>query len=181
MADLYPGILGESWRELADSVRRAHAVDREQRGRFRVSHGKRCGAPHLIRWSRLPREDSDAPVALRIHADGHRQRWERSFGADAFTTIQWAVGRRLVERIDYWEIHFALRVVDRALVYEQCGARLCLGPIRVPVPLAFAPQVRAIEEADGPTRVNVRVTVNLPLFGLLIEYDGYLDVEEVQS
>ena len=120
-------------------------------------------------------------MALRIHADGQRQRWERRFGADAFTTVQWAVGRRLVERIDCWELHFVLRVVDGALVYEQCGARFCLGPIRVPVPLACAPQVRAIEEADGPTRVNVRVTVNLPLLGLLIAYDGYVDVEEVKS
>lgn len=47
--------------------------------------------------------------------------------------------------------------------------------------LACAPQVRAIEEADGPSRVNVRFTVHLPLFGLLIAYDGYLDVEELQS
>lgn len=175
--DLYPQILGEAWGELAGSVRSAHMVGGEKRGRFRVTHGKSYLARRLICWSQLPRDDKNAQVVLRIRDDGNAQRWERRFGADAFTTVQWTTSGCLVERFDCWELRFTLRVIDRTLVYEQCGARLCVGPIRMPVPLACAPHVQAREEGDGPNRVNINVTVMLPFFGLLIAYDGYLDVE----
>lgn len=179
--DLYPRILGEAWEELAGAVRSAHLVGGEKRGRFRVTHGKSFVARRLIRWSRLPHDDDNAQVVLRIRADGNHQRWERRFGADAFTTVQWATDGCLVERFDCWELRFALRVKDRALVYEQCGARLCLGSIRVPVPLTCSPRVQAREEADGTDRVHVHVTVTLPCLGLLIAYEGHLGVEDLPS
>ena len=179
--DLYPRILGRAWNELAGAVRSAHMVGGEKRGRFRVRHGESFVARRLARWSRLPRADDDARVVLRVRADGDGERWERHFGADALTTAQWASDGCLVERFDCWELRFALRVIDGALVYEQCGARLCLGPVRVPVPLVCAPRVRAREESEGSDRVHVRVTVTLPCFGLLIAYDGHLAVEESAS
>ena len=176
---LYPQILGEAaWNELAGSIRSAHRVGDEKHGRFRVTHGRSRLARQSIRWSKLPRATDDAHVVLKIHAEEDRERWERHFDGDSFTTLQSASGGRLVERFDCWELHFALSVLDRALVYEQCGARLCLGPMRLPVPLIFAPRVRASEKGDGPARVTIHVTVTLPLVGLLIAYEGYLDVEE---
>lgn len=87
-------------------------------------------------------------------------------------------GGCLVERFESWELHFLLRAQDGALVYDQCGARLCLGSMRVSVPLACAPRVRAIEESNGPAGARVHVTVTLPALGLLIAYEGRLDWEE---
>lgn len=179
--DFYPQILGDAWWKLPGAVRSAHVVGGEKRGRFRVTHGKGYIARWLIGWSQLPQDDDNVQVVLKLFADGERQRWERRFGADDFTTTQWAANGCLVERFGCWELRFALRVIDGALVYEQCGARVCIGPIRVPVPLVCAPRVRAREEADGSDRVHVHVSVTLPCLGLLIAYDGHLGEEELAS
>jgi hypothetical protein len=153
---------------------------REKRGVFRIVHGTGCLARCMIRWSRLPQAACAAATRLRIIAEKDGECWERQFDSQSFTTLQWAEdGGLLVERFGSWELRFALRADGAALVYEQRGARLCLGPLRLPMPPAFAPQVKATESCDGPARVHVAVTVTLPFIGLLIGYDGHLDVEAI--
>ena len=176
-SDLYPRVLGDAWWALAESVRRAHAVGRDRRGCFRVSHGTSWLARRFVRWAGLPRAAGAAKVRLRITSEGSGQRWERHFDDETFTTKQWADNRGgLVERFGAWELRFELRVEEGSLRYVQHGARLCLGMIRMPVPLAWAPVVSAKETADGVERVLVTVTVTLPVVGSLISYDGHLDL-----
>ncbi|MEA3211806.1 MAG: hypothetical protein QOE70_4863 [Chthoniobacter sp.] len=177
-AELYPRILGEAWWSLAEPVRAAHALG-EKRGRFRVSHGTNWLARRLARWSRLPREVGLTETVLNISADGDGQQWHRRFGADTLTTTQWrADSGFLIERFREWELSFALRVEAAALVFEQRAAWLRLGPLCVRVPLRCAPRVQAQAAADGPDRVGILVTVTLPLVGILITYEGHLEVEE---
>jgi len=177
-SDLYPRVLGEAWWTLAESIRRAHAIDRDRHGCFRVAHGTSWLARRLVCWSCLPREAKAAKVRLRITSEASGQRWERHFDDETFTTKQWTDGGSLVERFGSWELCFDLRVEEKALRYVQRGARLCLGAFRLRVPLAWAPLVSAKETSDGPQRVLVVVTVKLPVVGSLIAYDGHLDVGE---
>lgn len=182
--DLYPKILGKTWNQLPASIQSAHSVGDEKRGLFRVTHGGNPVTRLLARLSGLPPQADSTPVLLKIirTEENEGERWERRFGGSGgFTTFQWAAGGELVERFDCWELHFALRVVGQTLVYEPCGARLCLGPLRIPAPRTFAPCVEATEESDGPHRVHVRVRVTLPLVGLLIAYDGHLEVGGIAS
>jgi hypothetical protein len=148
-------------------------------GRFRVKHGTGFFTKRLARLARLPGDSEHADVVLRIQSDQGREKWDRQFGADQFTTMQWSSEGCLVERIGAWELRFKLRVSGGALIYEQCAARLCLGTLSLPVPPAFAPRVSAREEARGTNRVRVQVLVSLPVFGPLITYDGHLHVEEL--
>jgi len=176
-SDLYPRVLGNAWWTLAEPLRRAHAVGRDKCGCFRVSHGTGWLARRLVGWSRLPRVSSGAKTRLRIVREGAGQRWERDFDGDAFTTRQWAEGEGcLVERFGAWELCFNLCVDEETLRYVQCGARLCIGAFRLPLPLACAPLVSATETCDGPERVLVAVTVRLPVVGMLVSYEGHLDV-----
>jgi len=174
--DLYPRLLGDAWWALAEPVRCAHGVGTEKHGCFRVAHGTGWLARLLVRWSGLPRAASAAETRLRIVAEEAGQRWERHFERDELTTMQWAEGNHLVERFGAWELCFELRVEDATLCYVQRGARLCLGKFRLPLPRACAPLVSARESCDGSSRVKVAVTVTLPLAGLLLAYDGHLDV-----
>jgi len=176
--ELYPRVLGDDWWTLAEPVRWAHAAGEEWRGCFRVWHGEGWLARRLARWSGLPQPATAAEIRLRIIEDGAGQRWERRFNNSALTTRQWAAdGRHLIEAFRAWELHFELQVVERALHYVQRGARLCLGKVRLWWPLALAPRVSASETMDGPERVRVAVTVTLPFAGLLIAYEGFLEVE----
>ncbi|MES2920232.1 MAG: DUF4166 domain-containing protein [Verrucomicrobiota bacterium] len=181
VSSLYQNLLGSAWGELPGSVRSAHLAGVERRGYFRVTHRAGRIAGHLIRWSKLPAANNQAQVVLRIHEEDAGQVWERRFGSDTFSTFQWADAGCLVEYFQCWELSFELQVMGRALLYKQCGARFCFGPIRVRVPSAFAPHVSAIERDQDLNRVDVRVAVKLPLIGTLITYEGHLEVEDPQS
>ena len=175
--ELYQQVLGERWWALTELVRRAHEAGEERRGHFLVSNGDRWVAKRLARWSRLPRSANAAATRLKITVEGTAQLWERQFGSDAFTTKQWmGDGGRLVERFGAWELSFDLHVEQEALYYVQRCTRLCVGRLRLRLPPTCAPLVSASEASDGPDRVRVTVTVTLPLFGLLVGYDGFLEL-----
>ena len=174
--NLYERLMGPAWHNVTASVRSAHSPGGEKRGVFQISHGKSRLARILARWSRLPRPALSAETRLKIVEDGDRQSWERSFDGVPFATTQWAGNAGcLMERVGLWEFCFRLRVENGALGYEQTRVRFCLGPLRLPLPLS--PRVAASETPDGLARVRISVQVRLPLFGRLIDYDGWLDVE----
>jgi Domain of unknown function (DUF4166) len=75
-------------------------------------------------------------------------------------------------------LHFKLRVKEGNLFYDQSCAKLCVGALHFPMPWGCAPRVFAKEIQDGAARVLVTVMVTLPLVGLLISYEGYLNVKE---
>lgn len=174
---LYSQLIGVSWMNLDVRVRWAHTTGGEKRGQFRITQGDGWLAQWMIRESRLPKAASDAETRLKIIAGEAGERWERSFNGDTVTTQQWEKDGRLVERFGSWELRFILRVEESALVYEQCGARLCVGRLRLVLPRACAPFVEAREWADNAGSVRVVVKVTLPVIGLLIAYDGHLFME----
>lgn len=176
--DLYPRWLGPAWHDLAESVRRMHRDGADVRGvgRFVVRHGSARLARCLLWLTRMPPEGDDVAVTLVITREGQGERWERSFGSWPLASTQrtWGAGR-LAERFGLLELRFQLEVADGALVYQQVGAALCLGSVRVPLPRWVAPRVAA-REAPGklPNHTQVSVQVSSPLCGLLISYEGTL-------
>ncbi len=181
-SDIYSQVLGKDWWALAENIRLAHAVDQEARGGFCISHGTGWLARQLARWLHLPKAAKLADTSLKITTEGTGERWERQFDGEAFTTRQWiGKGGHLVERLGGCELYFKLRVEDGKLFYEQHAAKLCLGALSIPLPLTCAPHVSATEISDGRKSVLVSVTVTLPLVGLLIAYEGYLNVKGTSS
>ncbi len=176
---LYSEVLGKDWPALYENIRCAHSVGTERNGVFRIAYGNEWVAKKLARLSDLPQAAEAADIRLKIFSEDAGDRWERQFDGRAFTTNQWK-GKNgfLVERFGEWELHFKLRVKEGNLFYDQTHARLCLGALHIPMPLAFAPHVTANETQHDPARVLVSVVVTLPLIGLLISYEGYLNVNE---
>jgi hypothetical protein len=177
-SELYPRVLGENWLRLHESIRCAHSIGAEMRGSFRISYGERRLAKLLARWSHLPQNAASADTRLKILPEFTGERWERRFDGDIFTTRQWQEGGLLVERFREWEMYFKLREENGSLYYDQCAAKLCLGVLRLPIPRVCAPTVYATETPGGQSRVLVSVTVKLPLVGILISYQGHLDVRK---
>jgi Domain of unknown function (DUF4166) len=175
---LYSEVLGKNWLALSENIRCAHSVGAERNGVFRIKYGTGWVAKRLARWSDLPLAVDAADTRLKIFSEDAGERWERQFDGKSFTTRQWK-GKDgfIVERFGEWELHFKLRVKEGNLFYDQSRARLCLGALHIPMPLACAPRVSAKEMQDGAARVLVSVMVTLPLIGLLISYEGYLNVK----
>jgi Domain of unknown function (DUF4166) len=176
---LYSEVLGKDWLALSEKIRCAHSAGAERNGVFRITYGTGWMAKKLAHLSGLPQAADAADTCLKIFLEGAGERWERQFDGKAFTTRQWK-GKDgfIVERFGEWELHFKLRVKEGNLFYDQSRARLCLGTLYIPMPLACSPRVSAKEMQDDAARILVSVIVTLPLIGLLISYEGYLDVKE---
>ena len=69
------------------------------------------------------------------------------------------------------ECVFQVRPVEGGIAYEQAGARLCLGPLRLPMPRVLAPRIEAVAIAV-PEGMQVRVTIGSALAGWLLTYEG---------
>jgi hypothetical protein len=176
---LYPRLLGAAWAELDETVRLFHggSAPLEAHGRFAV-HGD-SGLPVRLarRLLRLPAPGTDVPVRLTVTPHAQGERWHRRFGQRVLQTEQAErPGGLLAERVGPLVLLFRLQADEAgALVFQQIGAALRLGPARLPLPRRLAPQVDARVQGDGPERLRVSVQTSAPLLGRLLAYEGTVE------
>ena len=179
---LYQRIVGDSWRELDAPVRLLHSTGALMRGAgsFNVRRGNRRAARLLASLFRLPETGENVSTRVVVTPCRDGERWHRTFAGKSFVTKQRAhAGPFLAERIGMIEILFRLEVKNGALFYQQTMAVLDLGPWRMPLPGWLAPRVVASEQvAAGATRVQVSVSVDAPVVGLLVAYSGTIERED---
>lgn len=176
---LYPRALGDAWHALPGPLRACHdpspALDAE--GAFTVTHARFPLAGLVVALAGMPPPGRDVALRLEVRAHEGRQIWERDFAGFRMLTVQSLTpGGLMAERMGALELLFRLAPEERALVYRQAGLRLCVGPLRIPLPSWCGPRVEArawCEPEDGDV-MRVRVSVSLPLFGELITYGGPL-------
>jgi hypothetical protein len=173
--------MGSSWLLLSDAVRAAHVAVSTVRGsgRLRIVHGRSRAARMLAWLLRVPRATDAADTRLIVAADGMNERWLRRFDARRMNTRQYQAGDgELAERIGILELQFRLEADEGSLLYQQVGAALVFGPVRVRVPGGWAPTVTAREDPAGARRIRVDVRLALPAVGPVLAYDGFIDIED---
>jgi hypothetical protein len=181
---LYMRVMGDSWSQLAEPLRRLHATrsTRRAHGAFRLEHGDRAIVRFLVWLLRLPPAAAAADTELTITPRAGGEHWERVFNGRRLATIQYQADTcTIAERFSVFELRFELRADGASLLYEQRDAAFFLGPVRVRIPARLAPRVDAREDPDGPTRIHVEVRVALPAVGPLITYVGTIEVVEMPS
>ena len=181
---LYMRIMGDCWSQVAEPVRSVHSTHAIMRahGRLRIRHGGHALARILARVLRLPRPDAAAETQLTVTARPGGERWQRTFNGRGFTTQQYESNASgLAERYGVLEFRFRLEASEGSLLYVQREAALIAGTVRVRLPGLLAPHVAAREDPVGLNRVNVDVRVTLPWIGLLMAYDGPIEVEEARA
>ncbi len=148
-------------------------------GSFSVRRGQGMLARLLVRLMRLPAAGEAVPVRLVLTYHRAGERWERTFAGKPFITEQHAgVGQHMVERIGLVEVWYRLRAADHALSYVQTRAGIRLGPLLIPLPRLLSPHIAAREWAQpAEPGVHVSVSVTWALAGLLIAYEGYIEME----
>ena len=179
---LYPRVLGSAWQDVADVIQRAHRSTGglQACGIFQFVRGNNGLARFLARLLRLPAETDATDVRVEVIPDRGGEQWRRRFGRRCFVTRQrQGPPGVLVERVSILEFHFRLTVNNGGLSYRQTAAGLRVGPVYVPFPQWMRPEVTAREEPDDrPDHISVRVTVSLPLVGLLMKYGGRMELRE---
>ena len=179
---LYERLAGHEWYQVSEVVRRAHpgTGNLQARGVFHVQHGPGYVARLLAWLLQLPPSADATSVQLHITPSEQGEKWVRTFGNKRLVTRQQeAPGHLLAERFGLLEFRFQLRPQVEALSYLQQEAALCFGRLRLSLPPWLAPQVNAIEKGvEATQRTHSAVNIFLPFFGLLISYEGELEVEK---
>ena len=182
---LYPRLVGAAWSALAEPLQRLHlGLETVQAtGIFTVRHGTQPLARLLAAILRLPMAGEEVPVRLVVTPHLHGERWQRMFADRSLRSEQYAgPGGCLVERFGLLDVWFRLAIVDRLLCLRQASVALHVGALRVPLPRWLSPQITGREWAmPGQTRVQVAVSVSVPLVGLLLAYEGSIATEAVQT
>jgi hypothetical protein len=178
---LYERLTGPAWQQLSENVRRAHMVTGSLRARgiFSVQHGQ-FFARLLAKLLRLPSPAEATTVQLHVTASEIGEKWERYFGNRRLITFQNATSDNLLaEKFGPFQISFRLHPSAEALSYQQQGAAVGFGRLRLSIPAWLAPQVHVAERSvDDTGRTHVAVSISQPPLGLLIRYEGEFEVEE---
>lgn len=170
--------LGTNWLQLDDAIRRLHhpGATITATGAFRIRHGTNALTRLVARLAGFPAAGENIDMQLVITPTDHGEQWHRTFAGLLMASTLYPHAEGVVaERIGLQEVHLAVNVVDGALHYRSQRAALCLGRWRLPMPRWLTPRVSATEMTDG-AGIAVTVEAHLPLFGLLIAYDGTINI-----
>jgi hypothetical protein len=171
---LYRDLLGEDFALLPAPVQRLHDGTDTARfsGEINVTVGTHPIARLAARLARLPRTSGRHALKLTITRATNGEHWLREFGAARLASRQRrGAGAQLIETLGLARLSFQLRHDRGALVWIPVRIRV----LGVPLPGKLLRAVSAREYALGE-RYAFEVHAALPLAGLLIAYQGTLDV-----
>ena len=171
-AFLFPRLLGADFDTLPPLVRALHTREGAERSHGQVSVTRGHGAlSRLCAWAtRLPPEGEGA-IAVEIVAHDGVERWTRTVAGHDMRSRLWDGDGLLCERLGLVTFGFRLGVENGAIVWRV--VRVSVFGVRLPK--AWFEGVAAHEsQRDG--RYQFHVSAALPLAGLLVRYEGWLDV-----
>ena len=178
---LYRRVMGDAWDRLAPAVQSLHGGSGQKRfaGAFNVKRSHSALLNLLMKPMALPDAGSAVPLTLVISATGKGETWHRTFAGKPFISEQVAGhSRRIRESVASGYLWFRPAEDAGSLVFEEVAFAARLGPLTIPVPAWLAPRLTAKEDAvAGKPGVHATVRVTHPWFGLLIEYEGYVEPE----
>lgn len=179
---LYEMLLGKSWSNVAPAIQNAHPQEMpvERDGWFDITHGRSWLARLLAHWSKLPASGRAVPTRLRVERTGNCEIWRRNFGSFPLESTQHTpCERMLIERFGRIEFRFKVQVRNGGMHFHQTRVSIVVGPCKLLLPARLGPRVDAQEmPGDSEYETRVRVTVRLPIVGLLIDYQGQMGPQE---
>jgi len=178
-ATLYQNILGSAWDELPPAIKQMHDVHDElsASGIASVKRGWNPLAHLICTILGMPRAGEDIPVKVTFTVKDHVETWTRQFGAYVFKSLQYAGKTRdenlLIERFG------ALRFV-MVLVHEDGKLKLVLrrwSAFGIPLPMWLCVKSDSFETVINK-RFHFNVKLSHTLIGLIIHYQGWLEINE---
>lgn len=175
---IYRRALGPRFSDLAPALQRLHDVTTATTwvGQSDVMRGSGLLVRLIAALAGLPESGKAQPLRVTFTPEGEgdraSERWERRFSERLFRTRQWSRGDHIVEAAGLVRFVFRPVVADGSLALELEGYRV----LGLPLPRFLHPRVRTREhEAEG--RYRFEVEAGLPLIGLLVRYEGWLEPE----
>jgi hypothetical protein len=175
---IYPQLLDKNWDKMPIAIKTMHLTTETILGVFTVTHGKSKFAKLIARLLNCPKESKTAHVTLQITPNSKIEKWNRTFNQDNLITKQW-VGNQgfLLEQWGHFQMQLQLHYENNTLYYGQKSLSIHFGKLFLKLPSWLQPKINAYETIGTNTnQVLVHVEVKLPFIGLLIQYDGNLNI-----
>jgi len=169
---LYERILREKFQELSPLVQKMHCYEKGNTltGTVTIKRGKSFIAKILNPLMRLPQEQSNALLILKLEEKQEKELWQRTFGADTFSSTQYQEANQMVESMGLVKMYFD--------VFTDNGS-LCTTLVKTTIFWMSVPKWLAVnisskaEEREGKVLFKVKVqTFN---GNEVITYNGMID------
>lgn len=173
---LFAEIFGRSFHDLPEGWQRFHHVSSTHQfeGFAEVKRGRGLFISLLAKLLDLPVADR-VPVRLTLIKDGEGERWLRLFGSSELNTkLLPAKGEApfaLYEIYGPFRFCVELHVKDETVEWTLINWWF----LGVPLPKMVLPISRTVETVDAQGRYCFDIDLEIPLFGRLIAYRGWLD------
>ena len=174
--NLYEQILGPAYADMSKSLQDLHRIGdgKSFEGRCKVTGATNPVTKLLAAIFRLPKSHPDIAVRVKLTKDGDKEIWERFFGKTHMISTQEAgkgkTQRLVVERFGPVSIHLAILVENGRQVLKTHSWAF----FGLPLPKCLAPGGEVYEhDADG--RFNFHVDLQVPIFGRMVKYEGWLE------
>ncbi|MFT3762092.1 MAG: DUF4166 domain-containing protein [Pseudoxanthomonas sp.] len=170
---LFQQVLRAPFFGLPDTLRALHSIRGQAvyAGRADIERGGNPLARLCAFVVGLPPRMRDAPTRVEFIADDRREIWRRDFGGRKMSSKLSCRNGLLCERLGPVQFRFRLHTHDGAIWWNVAGVRV-LGLLPLPARLFAGVQCR---EREHRGRYEFRVEARLPLAGLLIRYEGWLE------
>lgn len=168
---LYKRYLGERYKTLPKAVQELHDYTDEvlYEGKGDVVRGSNPFCQFICGIMALPPTGKDQKVSVHFKQDGGAEHWTRHFEKKKYYSKQWDQNNRLYEKIGPTTFVFDIDASEEKLSLNL--EKLYSFGIRSD--WLFKPKVVA-QETDKNGIFHFYIEAHLPLFGLLIKYDGWL-------
>ncbi len=171
---LFPLLLGPLFETLPEACRAMHGFNETSaaRGHADITRGTDPVTRLMGAFARMPQAGSKVPLEVRFEPAGKgNETWERNFNGSRFRS-QLTIDQGMLREV-LFPLHLWFRLVPSAdgvvWVFERAKVFGLL-----PMPRFFAPVIEAREwSADG--RYHFLAAVSVPVFGLIVRYEGSLD------
>lgn len=176
---LFQKLLGASFYSLPPAVRTLHSVRGKATyaGRANILRGEGALSRMCARIARLPPALENANITVAFDNSPAAESWRRDFCGHPMHSRLRAHDKLLQERLGPLQFRFSLHVYDQALHWRVQRVRL-LGLL--PLPSSWFEGVRC-REREHAERYEFLVEASMPVVGLIVCYQGWLEPVEVAS
>jgi Domain of unknown function (DUF4166)/Saccharopine dehydrogenase NADP binding domain len=173
---LFKSLLGSAFDPLPATLKQVHQEGDQLAlvGQATVRRGHGVLVRGICSVFGFPQAGEGVPVSVHIWRDGARERWQRRFGSQTFSSVLSAGSGKaewlLVEQFGPFRFRLALVVDQGVLRWVVRGASLW----GVSLP-GFLLPTGASHEYESEGRFHFHVEIRLPFVGLVVNYRGWLE------
>lgn len=175
---IYQQKLGAKFDQLSDRLQEFHSLDgpKHWRGKSSISGGQGLLAKFVRALFGFPAPtdeiDVDVSVTNGVKDGVGFEHWQRIFGDKPFhSVLSHEKNGDFIERFGVLRFDIGLDADERGIVMPVTGWKIG----SIVLPLFLAPKSETLEFQDGQGRFCFDVKVSLPIIGLLMHYQGWLE------